>query len=251
MAQLHEVLAVEDSLKKVANKLTLESKKTLNKDNLFMGQTRSLKMFDQDLEHLNTTTHLKLETTVSENLDYTLKAIAKYWDAVAQKDKANQVATADVIVDSVLILKDVPATTLLGLETKLNELRPLLEAIPTLPPGIEWIENPDAEKANVYKTKVPIIQQKSEKEIEAKVLYAATKEHPAQVKEYTVNKVVGNYETVQQCGMVSSHTKAILISRLESMQNAVKQARQRANTAKVEPVKVAGNIFDYITAGII
>lgn len=246
MGELHEILAVEKSLETVAKKLLAESKKTMGKPQLFTGTNKQLKLFDDSLSHLETTDTVTLDTTVNENLEYTLDEVSKYWDAVAQKDLANQSACADVIVDGDVILTDVPATTLLGLESKLNEIRKLFDSIPTLQPGKEWIIDEGNGKANVYMTSTPEIRHKTETVIDAKVLYEATKEHPAIVKEFSKVNVVGQSEIVTWSGMVSPYTKAKWLSRLEKVLVAVKQARQRANKQKVDIIEVADPIFKYI-----
>ena len=52
--KLHELLAVEGGLEKTAKKLIAESKRTLDKPNLFSGSLRKLEMFDAAQENLNT-----------------------------------------------------------------------------------------------------------------------------------------------------------------------------------------------------
>ena len=246
MGELHEILAVEKSLETVAKKLIAESKKTFGKPQLFSGAIKKLHLFDDKLSHLETSDEIKLDTTVNENLEYTFNEVAKYWDAVAQKDLANQSACADVVVDGKIILQNMPATTLLGLEAKLNEIRKLFDAIPTLQPGKDWSIDESNKMPHVYKSGSSDIKHKTETFIEPVVLYEATKEHPAVVKEVSKVNIVGEYKTDFWSGMVSPHTKAKWLLNLEKVLVAVKQARQRANKQKVEPVIVGSAIFDFI-----
>jgi hypothetical protein len=246
MGQLHEILAVEGGLEKTSKKLVQSSMKQFGKENLFTGQTRILTMFDADQSQLNTTETQKIETTVDENLDYALKGVAKYWDSIVQKDEANQRAVADINVNGNVIAKDVPATTLLGLESKLVELRNLFEAIPTLAPGITWVKS-EGDIPGVFVTKDPVIQFKTENDIDYRVLYEATKEHPAQVTQFKVVKNVGKYTTEKKSGMYSSHRKAQVLENLETLLAAVKRARQRANKVEVNKEKAIGNaLIDFI-----
>ena len=244
-SKLHEILAVEGGLEKTAKKLVLESKKTFAKENLFSGSLRELNMFSDVDQHLNTSEFVKLESTVDENLSYALKAVTKHWDVVVQKDKANQIATADVVIDDITIISDVPATTLLGMESKLSELRSLFEAIPTLPPGIIWNKDND-NRAGIFKAQDDSSQFKTEKDVDFRVLYEATKEHPAQIREFNVTKNVGKYNTTRWSGMITPHRKAELLTNLETLLAAVKKARQRANNALVENKHIGKELIDFI-----
>ena len=137
--KLHETLAVETELGNIDKKLRAESINTFKKESLFQGQIRNLIMKADDQQHNNTTERQELTTTVDENLEYIFPHIARHWDVVAQKDATNQAATGDIIINGQTILAGLPSTTLLGLETKLSELRKVFEAIPTLAPGVSWV----------------------------------------------------------------------------------------------------------------
>lgn len=79
--------------------------------------------------------HKEMVTTVHDKLDYMLNQhIVPYLDAVLQKERANQDAKADIVVDGIVLAKDVPATFLLGLEEKLKRVHEVLDKIPTLAP---------------------------------------------------------------------------------------------------------------------
>jgi len=149
MTKLHEILAVESSLEKAATNLTAESIRTFSKDNLFSGEVKTLTMFREDEQNQNTTEVRKLETTVMENLEYLVKPVSDWLDVVLQKDATNQLAKADIVLSNgTVVAKDVPATFLLGLESKLNKLREMYLQIPTLEPGIEWCN--DGQRAQAY-----------------------------------------------------------------------------------------------------
>ena len=189
---------------------------------------------------------MELESTVDENLEYALASVAKYWDSVVQKDDANQRAVADVIVDGKVILKDVPSTTLLGLESKLTELRSLYEAIPTLATGIAWVRN-EADKPGVFSTREDVKQAKTENDVGFRVLYEATKEHPAQIEKFKVVNTVGMYSTTKTSGMYTAHKKAKVLANVDLILAAVKKARNRANTVEVDTNLAVGKpIIDFI-----
>jgi hypothetical protein len=249
MSELHELLAVEDSLKKTSNKLAKETISTLGKDTLFKGAVRDLEMFDSNQAHLNTHEEQELTTTVDENIDYILPHIAKHWDCVLQKDATNQLAMSSVLIDgNVELTKDLPATFLLGLEGKLAEFRKVIEAIPTLAPGIKWIPDPNTKKG-AFVTEVPQETFKSEKQMDYRIVVEPTQYHPAEIREVSTNPNIGKYTITTWSGMITPADKADRLNRLDKTLQAVKRARQRANKANVTKQTVAMDLLKYICYG--
>jgi hypothetical protein len=246
-AKLHELLAVESSLSATAGKLVKESVKAFQKDNLFTGEVKTHFIFDSEKAHLIKAPEVRdVTTTVMANLEYMFNnGLVPYWDAVAQKDEANQRAKADVTIGGRVILKDVPGTTLLGLESKLAELINVLNSVPTLPPGITWVQ--DLQQAegvfvNTQKTERTIIVRVPD----FKVMYEATKEHKAQIKEFEREESVGKYELVSYNSMISPVKKAAIMIRLQKLVSAVKQARQRANCVEIKPQQIGNDLAAYL-----
>lgn len=245
MGKLHELLAVESDKRKTSERLVAESIKTFKKENLFTGTVKRTEMFDDDAVKVPDEV-LKLETTVNENLDYSLTELVKYWDVVAQKDATNSGAKADVIIDGHVLLRNVPSTTLLGMEKKLNDLRNLFNSIPTLPPGIDWqIDNTHALQ-NVFKSTINTETFKTQKDTEYREMSPATEQHPAQMDKVGVIKTIGRFTTVRWSGMVTPHKKAKMITNLESVLTAFKKARQRANEQDTVDIKIGESIVDFI-----
>jgi len=246
-AKLHEVLAVESSLEKTARKLSEESVRTLGKENLFKGTTKRLEMFNDQDKNLETSEHQELVTTVDENLEYLMNSVANYWNNVLVKERTNQEATADVVLPNGTVLAEkLPATFLLGLETKLGNLRKVYEAIPTLAPGIKWVPD-EMNRAGIFRNDNDSVTFKTKKDIEFKIAYDATPEHPAQVVQLDNTLNVGKYITSAICGMLTPLDKANRITRVDEVQQAVKQARMRANNhIVVKTEKVGEQMLKYI-----
>ena len=244
---LHELLAVEGDLEGLHKRILEETKNTFaKKADHFFGQHRKLQMFvDDGIEYPED--YKALVTTVQDKLDYLAMTEIRYFDALLGKEATNQTATADLIVDDVVIGKNLPATFLLGMETRVKYLRAAYEAIPTLAPGITWVKD-ESEGANIYKADRPDEKLKTETVVEPIVLYEATKEHPAQIKEVSKTKNVGKYVTVTWSGMVTPAHKSALLSRVDKLLQGLKQARQRANTTVVVSKTIGKEMFDYINA---
>lgn len=246
MPKLHEVLAVEGDLSATATKIMEEAIITFTKKpDHFQESHRSLRMFDDARAEENMDEHKVMVTTVADKLEYVSDMVTRYLDAFARKEATNQTAKADLVVRGQTLIADVPATLLLGLETKLKALRRVYEAIPTLQPGIDWEK--DSERGqNVWKAFEPETRMRTEKVIQHKTLYEATKEHPAQIEKWTQDMPVGRFTINHWSGMLSSAEKSDLLFRIDDLIQAAKKARQRANTAEVTDLSIGNAIFDYI-----
>lgn len=247
MGKLHEILAVEKNAETVASNGLRESQKSFGKAHLFSGETKSHKIHDDENQHLKQeTTEVAVESTVRENLQYLFdETLTPYYDIVLQKDKANQLAMADVVIDGKTILKDVPGVTLLGLESKLNVLMDTLRTMPTLAPGVNWVADPTS-RNGVYKSAQPDRRSQAISVPDFMVMYKATDKHPAQIKEFETRKEIGFFEVTSFSGMISSHEKAEYLKRVQALINAVKKARQRANCVEVPDAHIGQEIRDFI-----
>ncbi len=249
MSKLHELLAVEADLEGVYKKILEETETTfVKKQDHFFGFHRHLRWFAEEEgqdQPEGIAEHKEMVTTVADRLGYQQDFIVRFLDAVYQKELSNQNAVADLIVDENILAKAVPATFLLGLETKLKRIRRSYELIPTLPPGYKW-EKDTERGADVYKNAVPEETYKQVNVITPQVLYDATDKHPAQVEKLAEKKNVGKFTKDLWYGMLSSADKSKLIGRVDTLLRAVKQARQRANRADVVEEQIGEKLFKYI-----
>lgn len=245
MSKLHELLAVMGDTASAAHAILSETENTfLKKPDHFKGQTRSVTFFDESRAGENVSETKELVTTIYDKLDHTLGVVGRHYDALLQQESANQEATADLVVNGKTIATNLPATFLLGMETRLKSLREVLLKTPTLEPAIKWTQD-EATGANVFISD-PQYNFRTEKEIRHKVLYDATDKHPAQIQQWTEDKPVARIETVHRSGMISPAAKSRMISRLDMMISAVKKARQRANLVEVPDRRIAQEMFDFL-----
>lgn len=243
--KLHEILAVENDLEKVASNIIAEAKNTFNKKpNLFQGSVKTAEMFDADAPTMATEV-MELTETVPGKLRYVGNAVARWLDVVFQKERTNQIAVADLIVEGIVLAKDLPATFLLGLETKMKRIRDMYIDIPTLPPGIGWHSDPD-QGANVFSTNNPMERFITNKQVKSTVLYEATKEHPAQIDKWTEDVKVGRYLVQTTSGMITPAHKAEILYRVDNLIQSAKAARMRANSAEVRKDSIGKVLMDYI-----
>lgn len=247
MPKLHELLAVEGDLDGTYKKVLEEAKNTFAKKPAhFFGRHKKLEMFDENAPEAPDEFQ-EMVTTVHDKLGYVASHVVRYLDAVLQKEKTNQMATGDIVVDGTVIAKDLPATFLLGLETRLKAVRAMYEAAPTLPPGMKW-EKDSNRGEHVFVMANPEEKFKTAKTFKHKVLYEATDKHPAQIEKWEEVENVGKYITETWSGMISTAGKSSLLGRIDKLIRAVKKARQRANTEEVVEISIGKELIDFIHA---
>lgn len=243
--KLHEVLAVEGELAGVNKRILAETHATLSKkEDHFLAWHKTYDPKDEDGETFPEEHH-EMVTTVPAKLAYMFKQIAPYIDAVAQKERTNQEAVADLEVDGQVIAEGLPATFLLGLESKLKDWRAVLDSAPTLAPGKKWTAD-EAKGKNVWVSEHDDKRNKTQKTVMSKVLYEATKEHPAQIEKWNENVVVGWTAQKNWSGMLSPAQKSEMLGRLDMLARSVKKARQRANSAELVKVKIGEDLAKFI-----
>lgn len=242
MPKLHELLAVEGDLKSRAQ----QAKNAIVK--LFTEGTgrllgRSIHYQVDEGEDPRPPEITELATTVSAEFDQFQMAYSQWLNVAIQKEVTNQATMSTVIVDGVDIFNEpFPATALLNLESKLTEMRVVYAQAPTLDPSERW-EWDGSFGLYISKDRVANITKKTTKVL---VLYEATEQHPAQTQAYNEDVRIGTRTTMLQSGMVSPQDKIKILSRIDKLLRAVKEARQRANNIEITDVNVADAIFNYI-----
>ncbi len=251
-ALLHEILAVEQDLKGNAERARGQAVEAFRgKQAHFAGMRRTYRPFAVDEDKGETAEErLEAETTlvktVAEELEEALKVIGKAVDTGLEIDEANTRAKADIVVDDVVLAKDVPATFLLQLEKRLREVRSMFKEIPTFDPVRIWTADPGADKKNVLRAE-PVITIRKQRKRKYNVMVEATKEHPAQVDVVEVEEPVGEIRSYDWTGMISPGRKTALLEQLEKLLAAVKRARSRANAVQVDSEnKVAAKLWEFL-----
>ena len=252
-SKLHELLAVETDLEGQARNIMNETAKVFKgKPNLFMGAVRTYKPFvDDGIDYPEE--HQQLTSTVDEKLEYMSESVQRYYDAILQKESTNQVAKADLVVDDEIIAKDLPATFLLGMETRLKKLREVYVQIPTLAVGTEWKEDTDKGEG-IFKIAHPEESMKTQKTMKSAVLYEAKfpkegeggQSIPAKIDKWEETENIGKYTKFIWSGMIHPARKSILLGKIDNLIGAVKKARQRANSTEVVNNNVGSKLMNYI-----
>jgi hypothetical protein len=241
MTKLNQVLAIVLGEKGRAEKALTGVYKRLQKPQLFSGLQRTYRPRDEEGVQLPPES-TRVQTTVPNELALARTAKTRLLDLVATQDSANCTASADVKVDGVTVLHQVPVTTLLFLEKQLVDLHTLMETLPTLDPAVDWEYSAEA---GCYKS-APTEKTRTQKVMRNHVKAEATKEHPEQVEVFTEDVVVGYWATRLFSGAIPFDDKRAMIGRVQALQDAVKTAREEANAADVSDKSIGKGVFDFV-----
>jgi len=246
MSQLHELLAVEGDVEKQFNDVLSKTNNKFNRGlHLFEGSNKKLEMFE-DRGYEYPEQNVELATTVPDELEDVAFQAARYFDAILQKEATNQTAKADLVVDGETIGKDLPATFLLGMESRLQKIKMVYTSIPTLPPSEQWALDDNRGDGDIYKTARQKVTFKTEKTFKSKVLYEATEHHPAEIEKWMESVEIGRYVETRWSGCLPENIKKKMLRRIDRLIEAVKRARQKANRAEVVKINAGMNMFKYI-----
>jgi len=215
----------------------------LQKPAILSGISRIYRPKDEEGEPLPPES-TKVQVRAEEIIRQTTTALTKLFDVVATKDWANCKAKADIVVDGKTLLRDVPATYLLFLEKQLLDLHTFIKKLPVLDASETWAFDASAD---CWATE-PVQTVKTKKIPRNHVKAEATEKHPAQVEVYYEDVVVGNWRTVKFSGALPARRVNELLARVDRLQEAVKFAREEANSLEVDEQKVGEQLFQFLFA---
>lgn len=239
MTKLHELIAVEPDLKGKAQQALNEIKKALASPQLFTGEVRTYDSLYEGGETFPDEVS-NPSTTVPQLLAYLGEVYGDWMDVGLQKEVTNSDTSATVDVGEITF--NLPAPALLNLESKLQELRRVYDALPVLDPAETW-KYDDAKEIWVSKERVTF---RTKKVLRNHVKAEATEQHPAQVEVYTEDERAGTWTKVVFSGAVTAKRKRQILARIDDLYHEVKKARQRANDIEANTAEFSETLFDYI-----
>ncbi|MBD2666983.1 hypothetical protein B6N60_04164 [Richelia sinica FACHB-800] len=128
------------------------------------------------------------------------------------------------------------------MEKQLQDIKTFIQALPVQDITEVWIEN---NQLDCYSTEAKYTT-KTKRITKPVVLYEATKEHPAQVKEVSEDIPEGQWKTVKFTGAITRSQQNELLKKVDKLNRAIIFARETANSIEVEKKDVATPIFSYL-----
>jgi len=241
MPKLNQVIALTPGRKANATKALTAAYHKFQKDDLLFGVARTYQPKDELGEQMppeRKNVQVKVRSVVKEIAD----EVVEMFNAVATQDYGNTQAVADVVVDGTKVLEKVPVTFLLFLEKQSQDLLTLAEKLPVLDPAEKWTFDATADCFASESSQ----SNRTKKVPQRFVKYEATKEHAAQVDVWQEDVVVGQWTTKKFSGAISAKDKNEVIALAKKLLEAVKTAREEANSLEIKPVKIGDKIFDFV-----
>jgi hypothetical protein len=239
--KLNQIVAVVNGKKTKTQKALTEIYQSLSKPTLFEGILKTYKPVDE-MGETQPDERKNVQFKATDALKQARAALTELLDVTATLDSANTQAHADVKVDGVVILRKLPVSTLLFLEKQLTDIHTFIGKLPTLDPADNWEYSPESDSYRSDES----VRNSTKKVMRNHVKAKATDKHPEQVDVYTEDVKVGEWKTVKFSGAVPAQKRNALLSRVEKLQEGLKQAREEANLLDVTDLKIADDLFDYI-----
>lgn len=242
MAKLNQIIAIEKGIKSRTYSEFSDLNKAAQKAELFNGFSKTYQKKEEESETFPPESK-RVQFTVPDVLRNATRLLTEVMDVTARKDYTNCAAKADVVIDDKVILAGAPVSYLLFLEKQLTDIRTFVANLPILDGADNWVKDANSglfktEATQTYRTK---------KIIKPIVLYPATVEHPAQTQLINEDIVTGFWNQVKQSGAIPFPDKEGILQRIETLSQAVKQAREAANGAdEVNSPEVGSAVFGYI-----
>jgi hypothetical protein len=247
MTKLHELLAVDGHVKTQHASKLADLSNTFEKKKHHFSQRRVVFKPNEEGAPEVTEEQLDIQTTVPRELKWLGESLVKALDVPYQISIANQLAVADVVLeDGTVILERVPATALLDLEKKIQELRLFVNNIPTLDPAKGFVVSPE-QGEGIFKAREDV-RTRTKKVKKVLVKYEATDKHPAQTEVYDTDEPVGKLVTNEWSGLITTAAKGDMLERVEELSRAIKKARSRANETEVDvaTTKIGAKLVKYL-----
>lgn len=245
MAKLHEVVALATGKKAEVQKFVTDCYKEIQKGDLFDGLRKTYQPIEEAGEQLPGESK-NPQSSLTKVIESARAKWRELFDVTLAVDVGNQMAKADVEVDGKVIASGLPVPTLLFLEKQLADVKAFVEKLPVPDPAERWSHDANTGMLSTE----PIKTGRTKKVHKPIVLYPATEQHPAQTQLVTEDVLAGYWTTIRYTGRVSADKKSEAIERIRKLMDAVKVARERANTTEVQRKEIGSAMMGFVFDGL-
>jgi hypothetical protein len=243
VTKLHQILAVAQGTKQRAQTALTKFYHQVQKPEPFSGLVKQYTPKDDEGEQLPSE-GVRVQLNAHALLQDLKEQLRPMYKVVGDIDRTNSMAAADIIIAGKVILANVPVATLLWMEKQLADMRTVFASVPQLNPEYVWTLDDatgnwtTAEQHTSRSKKIP------RNHVKAK----ATDKHPEQVEVYFEDVIVGTWTKRGLSGAMRAADIRAYSERLETLRDAVKDARERANSVDVQPFDTSP-VLDYLFKG--
>lgn len=242
MTKLNQIIAVSNGKKTSVTASVTELYKTLQKQELFSGLERKYQPLDDEGEKLPSETKI-VQKKVGEVLGEVTEQLVELLDVIAIQEYANCEAKADIKVGDTTIAAQVPVSYMLFLEKQLDNMKSIVSKVPVLSTDVKWSRS--GSDPSLYVTET-VTTTRTKKVPRAFTKAPATDKHPAQVDVFNEDVIVGNWNKVDISGAISIKERDAMLKKVDALRDAVKTAREEANSIEVKKIDIGKSITNYI-----
>ena len=242
MPKLNQIIAIANGKKAAATAAITEIYKVLQKPDLFGGFTRVYQPNDDEGEKLPSESKI-VQQTVAANLRAAQDELIELFNVIATQEVANCEAKADITVNGQVLATQVPVSLMLFLEKQIDNIKALISKLPVLSTDTNWKVSESDPNIHVTDT---VTTTRTKKVPRAFVKAVATDKHPAQVDVFTEDIIVGNWNKVEMSSAVRISTRDAMLKKVDSLREALKMAREEANSIEVKKIEIGKKITDFV-----
>lgn len=241
MAKLNQIISIEKNKKTTLHKEISALHHATQKPDQVTGHHRVYTPKREDDESFPDEVR-RVQVLYHDAIDQVCERLVVLMDVTATKDWANCNARADVVLNGETFLESVPITYLLFLEKELHDLNIFVTEMVELDPGEVWTFDANSGQHRSD----PVRTSKTKKVQRPVTLYEATEHHPAQCQLIQDDVVIGHWTTTKFSGAIPRPKKKALLERIRMLEDAVKFAREQANSMEASEQKFGKKVLDFI-----
>ena len=242
MTKLNQIIAIASGKKAACAAAITEFYKLLQKPELFSGLKRVYQPLDDEGEKLPPETKI-IQQKVSDILVEANAHLVEMLDIIAVQEFANCSAKTDIKVGDTVIAPSVPVTYLMFLEKQLDNIKALISRVPVLSSDVNWRRSETDPTVYIADT---VVTTRTKKIPKAFIKAPATDKHPAQVEMFSEDVIVGNWNKTDMSGAISIRERDAMLKKVDALRDAVKVAREEANSISVDKVEIGKAVTSFI-----
>ncbi len=249
MPKLCETIAVLKGVKSRVYAALTRQDKLCQKPGLFNGLSKVYEPLNEDDPDRPDGETTLVQQRTDEMISEMMQHLAELFDKTATLEQGNRQASSDIVVEGAALVADVPATYLLFLEKQLNDLYTAVARMPVLSPEHTWAWDGSR---NCW---VSEVVKKVRTKKTPRVVFTATvkkTERDGSVTEQQQGQViqedlpVGYWHTNHFSSALPEEKRQRYCARIMELQDAVKTARERANSTVVDNQKVGMTLLGWV-----
>lgn len=241
MTKLNQMIAIGKGVRTGAQTKFTKAYHELQKTSPMSGIARTYQPKDDEGDALPPES-TRVQFTARDVLHDVGKDLSRMFDVQMTLDVANTEARADVEIDGETLIHDVPVSFLLFLEKQLIDIQTLVAKLPVLDPATAWTFSATAGN---YASE-PVQTTRTQKVPRNHLVAAATEKHAAQVQVYHEDIIVGTWTTTRFSGALPATEVRAMSERVTKLREAVKMAREKANSIDVADWTPGPAILTYL-----